>query len=123
MTQRSFLMVLVPGLAACISLGCVQALKPVSAGAYVFWGVWLALPHVAIGVALYRAGRGARLAAPWPWGALLVSLAGLAFLADALFWHPDAQGGIAVLMTPLLQAGLAVVLLAVLWLVRQLRRG
>ena len=56
--------------------------------------------------------------------AVLVSLGGIAWLAAILFWRPDAQGALAVLMVPVYQ-GVALVLLAPLaaWLGRRGTRG
>ncbi|WP_374285074.1 hypothetical protein [Novosphingobium sp.] len=111
------------GIAACISVGFVQSLKPVSAGAYLFWSSWLVLPYLGLGAAMFLARRKARSSSMVQGTAMIVSIAGPLLLADAVFWHPDAQGGIAVLMVPFVQAGLAAILLPVAWLVTRTRRG
>ena len=46
----------------------------------------------------------------WHVVAALVSIGGISFLTDVIFWHPDSQGAIAVLITPIFQ-GLAAGLL------------
>jgi hypothetical protein len=40
---------------------------------------------------------------PWYVAAVVVALGGLYVLADAIYWHPDAQGAIAVVLAPVLQ--------------------
>lgn len=99
---------------------CVQALKPASPAAYLFWAVWLIAP-LAIGAAvLIFAKRANRSAAHWELTAILTTVAGLLYLADVIFLRPDAQGAAAVLLTPLLQAGLAMLLLPLLgWALRK----
>jgi hypothetical protein len=51
----------------------------------------------------------------WYVVAVIVSIGGILFLADVIFWQRDAQGAIAVLMTPLFQGGMLVLLLPVVW--------
>lgn len=94
------------------SVAFVSALKPTSATAFAIFAGWLLVPYgVIAGVLLAVRRRGVALL-HWYAGALVVAIAGLGYLADVVLWHPDAQGGIAVLMAPLLQGGLAVVLFA-----------
>ena len=59
---------------------------------------------------------------PWCGAAVLVALGGLYVLADTIFWHPDAQGAIAVVPTPVLQ-GIAFLIAAPLawWVGRRMR--
>jgi hypothetical protein len=45
----------------------------------------------------------------------MVSTCGILFLVDVIFWHPDAQGAIAVVMTPIFQGAALVLLLPVVW--------
>lgn len=111
------------GIAACISAGFVQSLKPVSAGAYLFWSSWLALPYLALGLALVLTRRNSRSSSIVQGTAIVLSLAGPLLLADAVLWRPDAQGGIAVLIVPIIQAGIAAILLPVLWLFARNRAG
>jgi hypothetical protein len=51
----------------------------------------------------------------WCVVAVVVSAGGILFLADVIFWHRDAQGAIAVLMTPILQVGALALLVPVVW--------
>lgn len=55
--------------------------------------------------------------------AVLVSIGGTVFLMDVVFWHPDAQGAIAVLMTPILQGCAMALLLPVAFQVSRIARG
>lgn len=112
MTRKDGLAFTVLGLGACISIACAQSLKPATTGAYAFWALWLALPHGVLAAALLRSRRKGRFGWRAPVIAMLVSLAGPIFLADAIVWNPDAQGALAVLLTPIFQAGLGVILLA-----------
>ena len=99
--------------AACISVIFVKALKPASDGAFLFFAVWLVLPYVIMSVVLILLRRKGTTAAHWYVVAALVSIGGIIFVADIIFWHPDAQGAIAVFMTPILQAGASALLLPV----------
>ncbi len=117
----AFLVVL---LAAGTALLCVAALKPVSALAFAAFAAWLLAPYGLMAVAL-AALRRQQTAEPHGYlVAVLVSLGGVAWLAVVLFWRPDAQGALAVLMVPVYQ-GVALVLLAPLaaWLGRGARQG
>jgi hypothetical protein len=52
--------------------------------------------------------------------AIVIAGAGLLFLMDTIYWRPDPQGGIAVLLTPIYQCiGLGVLLPACQWLLRK----
>jgi hypothetical protein len=59
----------------------------------------------------------------WYVVAVIVSIGGILFLADVIFWHRDAQGAIAVLMTPMLQGGALALLLPVAWWVSRNARA
>ncbi|NOT84601.1 MAG: hypothetical protein HOP02_07455 [Methylococcaceae bacterium] len=92
----------------------VSALKPISTGALVCFLIWLICPYavmVAALIFLYREG----VALTYAFGvAMVISIGGVLYLADVIFWHPDAQGAIAVLMTPLYQVvGILVLLLPI----------
>jgi len=95
----------------------ILALKPSNFNAFLLFAVWLNIPYVAMGVALFFVQK-SELASPH-WGALamIISVGGILFVLDVIYWHPDAQGAIAVMMTPFLQ-GIVGALLApvVLWL-------
>lgn len=108
--------------AASLTFFFVNALKPTSTGAFVFFTAWLVLPYVVTGTAFIVLWRKRIASVHWHVVAVLVSTGGIVFLADTIFWHPDAQGAIAVLMTPILQAGASALLLpAVAWLSRASR--
>lgn len=97
--------------AVCASVWFVDALKPTSAAGFAFFTVWLVLPYAAIGAALvFLHRKGSAALGPWYAAAGSVSVGGIAFLADVVFWHPDSQGALAVLMVPVLQ-GVALALL------------
>lgn len=91
-------------LAAALTVVFVGILKPVSATAYALFALWLLLPPIVITATTLAARRRGRPvpAGEWLLGAA-VAAGGALMLADILFWHRDAQGGIAVLMVPLLQ--------------------
>lgn len=108
--------------AACITVIFVKALKPTSGGAFLFFAVWLALPYVILCTALISLRRTGTTSAHWHVVAALVSIGGILFMADVIIWHPDAQGAIAVLMTPILQGGASALLLPVAsWVSRNAR--
>ncbi|MFA6052677.1 MAG: hypothetical protein WC762_08805 [Methylobacter sp.] len=108
--------------AACITVVFVKALKPTSVGAFAFFAVWLVLPYVVMSIALILLWRKRALSVHWHVVAVLVSIGGIVFLTNVIFWHPDAQGAIAVLMTPILQGGaLALLLPMASWVSRNAR--
>lgn len=110
---------LVLAVAACIAVVFVKALKPTSTGAFLFFAAWLALPYGVAAVALIalRRRRNGTASARWHLVAMLVSVGGILFLTDVIFWRPDAQGAIAVLATPILQGGATFLLVAVISLI------
>lgn len=113
---------LVAIVAACITVVFVKALKPTSAGAFVFFATWLVLPYVVMSTGLIVMWRNRTASVHWHAVAILVSIGGIVFLTDVIYWHPDAQGAIAVLMTPILQGGAAALLLPVAsWMSRNVR--
>lgn len=117
--RQSFIMIAV---AACISVIFVRALKPTSNGAFLFLAAWLVLPYAIMGAALISSRLKHDTRAHWHVVAALVSIGGILFLADVIFWHPDAQGAIAVFMTPILQGGATALLLPVAsWVSRHVR--
>jgi len=99
--------------AACITVIFVKALKPTSGGAFLFFAAWLVLPYAIMSAVLVLLRRKGAVSAHWYVVAALVSLGGIFFLADVIFWRPDAQGAIAVLLTPILQGGASTLLLPV----------
>jgi len=106
---------IVIAVAACTTVLFVSALKPTSSGAFLFFAVWLIFPHAIMSAALVVLQRKGAASFHWYVVAAMVSIGGILFLADVIFWHPDAQGAIAVLMTPILQGGALVLLLPVVW--------
>ncbi len=108
---------------ACITVIFVKALKPASGGAFLFFVVWLLLPHAVMSARLFQLRHKSAASVHWYVVAALVSLGGIVFLADVIFWRPDAQGAIAVLMTPILQGGASALLLPVVSWVSQHARA
>jgi len=102
-------------IAACTTVLFVRTLKPTSAGAFVFFAVWLIFPYAIMSAALIFLQRKGNASFHWYVVAVIVSTGGILFLADVMFWHPDAQGAIAVLMTPILPGGALALLLPVVW--------
>lgn len=121
--RLSFLALLV---AMAISLAMVRALQPATLKAGLLFSGWLLLPYVLLAgiVALRSRDRAAVLANLAT--ILLVAAAGLKLLADVIFFHPDPQGPIALLMVPMLQvAGIVLALPLLHWALRRssTRRG
>lgn len=108
--------------AACTTVIFVKALKPTSGGAFLFFAVWLVLPYAIMSAVLILLRRKGITSAHWHAVAALVSIGGILFMTDVIFWHPDAQGAIAVLMIPILQGGASALLLPVAsWVSRNAR--
>lgn len=106
--------------AVCTSVLFVGALKPTSTAGFAFFTVWLVLPYAAMGAALVLLHRkGSTALGPGYAAAGSVSVGGIAFLADVVFWHPDPQGALAVLMIPLLQGVALALLLPLFWWAQQ----
>lgn len=78
------------------SLGFVVALRPDGAGATAFLAAWLTAPHAALALLLRALWRRGKPLLAWCVTAILVAVAGIAILADAIVWHPDAQSAIGV---------------------------
>ena len=108
--------------AACITVFFLKALKPTSAGAFAFFACWLVLPHAVMSTALVLLWRKRAASVHWHVVAVLGSIGGIVFLTEVIFWRPDAQGAIAVMMTPILQGGALALLIPVAsWLFRNAR--
>ncbi len=86
-----------------VSLFYVRVLKPTSAGSAVFLSIWLLLPYFVLAMALRIKTYPVRAIAGNLLVTFLVVVGGLLFLTDVIFLHPDPQGGIAVLFTPIYQ--------------------
>jgi|CXWL01.1.fsa_nt_gi hypothetical protein len=102
-------------IAACTTFWLVSTLKPTSIGPFVFFTIWLISPYAMISAALMFLRPKYKPSFHWYFVAIIVSTGGILFLADIIFWHPDAQGAIAVLMTPILQGGALILLTPVGW--------
>ncbi|MBL0226351.1 MAG: hypothetical protein IPQ16_12535 [Geobacteraceae bacterium] len=95
----------------------VKALKPASSAAFVFFVVWLLLPYVAMISVLISLHRKDKAALHCYAATFIVTAGGMLLLADTIFWHPDPQGAIAVLMLPILQGiAFAVLLPIFIWI-------
>lgn len=93
-----------------LTLAMVRVLHPNTLEADMLFSAWLLLPYGLLAVIAAvrsrdRAEALANLAAT-----LLIAGGGLMFLADVIFFHPDAQGAIALLMAPILQ-GIGIMIL------------
>jgi hypothetical protein len=103
--------------ASLASLVFVQILKPTSLGAALFFSGWLLLPYAALALALIFGARERVAVKAIVVVSVVAAGAGLLFLTDIIYWHPDPQGGIAVLFTPIYQAvGIGVLLPSCRWL-------
>lgn len=107
-------------MAALATVFFVNALQPTSAGAYFLFAIWLVIPHIAMGVALFFLRRKERYFYSLGAATIIVFAGSILLLANIIYWNPDAQGAIAVLMIPILQGGaLAFLLPAILWVSRK----
>jgi hypothetical protein len=89
--------------AAVVTIYFVKAIKPSSIEAFLIFSTWLAIPHAIMASVLFLVYKRNVAPAFLCITSVLVSLGGILLLSDIIFWHPDAQGAIAVLMVPLLQ--------------------
>jgi hypothetical protein len=99
--------------AAAASLLFVHALMPASAGAWAFIAAWLVLPYALLAAGVAWLAKKRTWALTFAVVSPLVALGGLAFLTVVVFLRPDAQGGIAVMFTPIYQAIAALMLLPI----------
>ena len=88
----------------------VQSLKPASSTAIILVTAWLLLPHIVMFVGLLLSQRKPSALVYWHIAIPLVTIGGVLFLVNIIFLSPDAQGGIAVIFTPIYQ-GLAMAIL------------
>jgi len=91
----------------------VKALKPVSSGAFVFFAIWLILPYVAMIAALILLHLKNKALLHCYASTVIVTTGGILFLSDIIYWHPDPQGAIAVILIPMLQGIVFAVLLPI----------
>jgi hypothetical protein len=105
-------------IAASVSLVFVNMLKPNSPGATAFIAAWLLLPYAALALALAFFAKGRTWEITYVVVTVVVAGSGLLFLIDVIFLHPDPQGGLAVLFTPIYQAiGTGVLVPTCRWLI------
>ena len=98
-----------------VTIYLVSLLKPTSITALALFSMWLLVPNLLMALGLWWAARKRALHAIWDIVALLVTLGGVVLVADPIFWHRDAQGAIAIMMTPLTQIAAWVALAPVSW--------
>jgi hypothetical protein len=108
-------------LAACATVSLVSALKPVSTYAFLSLVLWLFAPYVIMTAALVLLHGKGKTSLRWGVAAMIVSAGGILALVDVIYWRPDAQGAIAVLMVPILQIAALALLLPILWMLRSPR--
>jgi hypothetical protein len=109
-------------IAAILTPVFVRALQPTTLTAGVILTVWLLAPYLALAawVTVAHARPSTATAAIV---SILVAGGGIVFLVNIMFVHPDAQGGIGVLFTPIYQTVAAAMLIPVTLLVmRAFRR-
>jgi hypothetical protein len=106
---------LLMAIVACTTVWFVSILKPTSIGAFLFFAVWLVSPYAIMGAGLLFLRSKERASLRWSAVSGTVSIGGVLFLADVIFWHPDAQGAMAVFLTPILQGGALILLLPIVW--------
>ena len=104
-----------------ITLLFVQYMKPSSNTAAAIMSIWLVLPNASWAAILARSSCYPERARSLQLTAVVTSAAGVLFLTDVNFLHPDPQGAIAVFMTPMLQAILSALVLVCLFLLSKLR--
>lgn len=87
-----------------LTLVMIRVLQPVTLKANLFFSAWLLLPYglLAAITAVWSSSRAEALANLS--ATVFIAGGGLMLLADAIFFRPDAQGPIALLMAPILQA-------------------
>lgn len=91
------------GVAALLTLAMVRVLQPVTLKAEVLLSTWLLLPYAVLAIPVAIGSRDRTAARANLAAVLLVASVGLMFLSDVIFFHPDAQGPIALLLPPVLQ--------------------
>ena len=105
-------------IAALISLVLVNVLKPNGLGATAFIAAWLLLPYAALALAIAFFVKERASEITYVVVTVIVVGGGLLFLTNAIFLHPDRQGGIAVLFTPIYQAiGIGLLVPTCRWLI------
>jgi len=106
-------------IAALTSIIFVQTLKPTSLMENMIISGWLMLPYIVLVLFLRFIAKNRPVIMATVIVSAIVVTSGLVFLIDIIYLHPDAQGGIAVMFTPIYQgAGMVVLFPAVYWLIR-----
>lgn len=120
--QRSLRLTLaLLGVAVGVTLYFIIKLQPGSAGAFAFATVWLMLPYVAMAGWLLALQRRGKALLPWSVVAVLVALGGLYVMMDAIYFNPDPQSAIVVMLAPVLQGIAFFVLAPLAWWVGRRR--
>jgi Kef-type K+ transport system membrane component KefB len=88
---------------ASITTWFIVQLKPSSTSAGLWVAALLITPYAAMLVWLMARRRRRQSVEAWCVLAVLMAMAGLYILADAIYIHPDPQSAIAVLVVPVLQ--------------------
>jgi hypothetical protein len=114
---------LVMAIALCVTIYFTLALKPSSLNAFLFLATWLSAPYLAMGIGPFFLHKHGGASVYWCLLAVFISAGGIIYLMDVIYWHRDAQGAIAVEMTPILQmAACAIFAPLVWWLSRDAHR-
>jgi hypothetical protein len=102
-----------------VNIYFVQELQPTSSKATIFVTTWLLIPQLVMFFGLLSAQRKLSSLAYWHIAIPLVTIAGVLFLVNVIFLNSDAQGGIAVIFTPIYQGfAMAILIPIVQWLSR-----
>jgi hypothetical protein len=107
MTRSSALTLSLLVASAAATTWLVSTLKPSTHTSYAFWTLWLNVANLAVALTpvLRRSAATTSLATNFACAAVPAS--GLLFIADTVCLHPDAQGSIGLLLTPVVQAASA----------------
>ncbi len=87
------------------TLAMIRVLSPTSLKADLLLSVWLMSPYALLLLIVMCFSRDRPAAQGSFTSIALVTVGGLTLLADIIWFHPDAQGPIALLMVPLFQLG------------------
>lgn len=82
----------------------VSALKPVSSLAFLFLTLWLLSPYILIIISIILLNLNNKATLHWYAVTFLVTAGSIFLLTDIIFWHPDPQGAIGVLLLPIIQS-------------------
>ena len=96
--------------AAAGDLWFVRALQPAKFSGGLLLALWLLTPRAVSAAWLYVVGRSRRLSVVAGVVTTLVAAAATSHLIDVIYRHPDAQGPIAVVLTPIYEMAALVIL-------------